>query len=132
MKFLFLNIFLILLVLTACSPKEEAPVSKPPPSDPGQTNPVPDPTPDPDPDPVPDPNPEPVPTTYTPWGVGGGGAMSGVSISPYARLWFVGTDMGTLFRSLDEGISWRAIDHRQRSLVQNFLVPSRWVSHLME
>lgn len=38
--------------------------------------------------------------SYTPLGVGGGGAMSGVAISPYAELWFVGTDMGTLLEVL--------------------------------
>ena len=36
-------------------------------------------------------------------GVGGGGAMSGLSISPWNNLWFVGTDMGTLFKSTDAG-----------------------------
>lgn len=50
---------------------------------------------------------------YKPLGVGGGGAMSGVSISPYANLWFVGTDMGTLFKSKDLGQSWNAINHFQ-------------------
>ena len=39
-------------------------------------------------------------------GVGGGGAMSGLSISPWDDLWFVGTDMGTLFRSTDSGSLW--------------------------
>ncbi len=109
MKSLSLNIFLILLVLTACSPREDVPVSNPPATNPGETNPAPNP----DPNPNPHPDPDPSETDYTPWGVGGGGAMSGVSISPYARLWFVGTDMGTLFRSVDEGLTWRAIDHRQ-------------------
>ena len=51
--------------------------------------------------------------SYTPRGVGGGGAMSGVSISPYANLWFVGTDMGTLFKSTDLGQSWNAVNHNQ-------------------
>ncbi len=50
---------------------------------------------------------------YVPRGMGGGGAMSGLSLSPYAKLWFVGTDMGTLFRSTNEGKSWRAISHKQ-------------------
>jgi photosystem II stability/assembly factor-like uncharacterized protein len=50
---------------------------------------------------------------YVPLGVGGGGAMSGVSISPYSSLWFVGTDMGTLFRSTDNGLSWWPISHLQ-------------------
>ncbi|MBC7712991.1 MAG: tandem-95 repeat protein [Rhizobacter sp.] len=57
-----------------------------------------------------------VPTTtvaYSPRGVGGGGAMSGVSLSPYANLWFVGTDMGTLFKSTDLGLSWNAVNHNQ-------------------
>lgn len=39
--------------------------------------------------------------------------MSGLSFSPYSNLWFVGTDMGTLFRSQDEGKTWRAVNHQQ-------------------
>lgn len=39
-------------------------------------------------------------------GVGGGGAMSSLSISPWNDLWFVGTDMGTLFRSTTSGSLW--------------------------
>ncbi|MGZ3787737.1 MAG: hypothetical protein ACXVLQ_04400 [Bacteriovorax sp.] len=50
---------------------------------------------------------------YSPMGIGGGGAMSGVSISPYAHLWFVGTDMGTLFKSTDLGKSWIPVNHYQ-------------------
>lgn len=61
----------------------------------------------------PTPVPVPVTTEYLPIGVGGGGAMSGMSISPYAQLWFVGTDMGTLFRSTDLGASWKPINHLQ-------------------
>jgi hypothetical protein len=52
-------------------------------------------------------------SAYKPLGVGGGGAMSGVSISPFANLWFVGTDMGTLFRSTDQGQSWIPVNHLQ-------------------
>lgn len=75
---------------------------------------VPLPAPTPSPIPIPNPIPTPTPTTgYTPMGVGGGGAMSGVSISPYANLWFVGTDMGTLFRSTDFGASWTPVSHFQ-------------------
>ena len=50
---------------------------------------------------------------YEARGVGGGGAMSGFSISPYSSLWFVGTDMGTLFRSVDRGVTWHGINHNQ-------------------
>lgn len=50
---------------------------------------------------------------YSPRGIGGGGAMSGFSISPYSPLWFVGTDMGTLFRSPDEGENWYPVNHFQ-------------------
>lgn len=39
--------------------------------------------------------------------------MSGLSFSPVAKLWFVGTDMGTLFRSTDEGKSWTPISHKE-------------------
>ncbi len=48
---------------------------------------------------------------YEPRGIGGGGAMSGFSISPYSNLWFVGTDMGTLFRSHDAGDTWQPVSH---------------------
>lgn len=51
--------------------------------------------------------------TYEQRGVGGGGAMSGFSMSPYSDLWFVGTDMGHIYRSTDRGASWRAVDHFQ-------------------
>lgn len=48
---------------------------------------------------------------YTPIGVGGGGAMSSFSMSPYdANLWFVATDMGVVFRSDDAGHSWTPVD----------------------
>jgi hypothetical protein len=57
--------------------------------------------------------PGPMSSVYKPLGVGGGGAMSGISISPYANLWFVGTDMGTLFRSIDLGQSWVPVNHLQ-------------------
>lgn len=50
---------------------------------------------------------------YLPLGVGGGGAMSGFAMSPYNDLWFVGTDMGTLFRSVDLGKKWTAVNHYQ-------------------
>lgn len=50
---------------------------------------------------------------YEARGIGGGGAMSGFSISPYSSLWFVGTDMGTLFRSVDRGVTWAGINHTQ-------------------
>lgn len=51
--------------------------------------------------------------TYLPLGVGGGGAMSGIALSPYSDLWFVGTDMGTLFRSMDKGNQWIPVNHYQ-------------------
>jgi photosystem II stability/assembly factor-like uncharacterized protein len=50
-----------------------------------------------------------LPSPYAPRGVGGGGAFVGFSMSPYQPLWFVGTDMGTLFRSIDLGASWQAV-----------------------
>lgn len=56
---------------------------------------------------------------YEPRGVGGGGAMSGLSFSPYNSLWFVGTDMGTLFKSTDDGLSWRAVKHDQTVFSSN-------------
>lgn len=51
------------------------------------------------------------PYPYEVRGVGGGGAMSGLSISPWNDLWFVGTDMGTLFRSTDAGRLWYPVSH---------------------
>jgi len=50
---------------------------------------------------------------YQPRGIGGGGAMSGFSQSPFSSLWFVGTDMGTLFRSIDWGESWKPVFHKE-------------------
>lgn len=50
---------------------------------------------------------------YKTMGVGGGGAMSGFAISPYSQLWFVGTDMGTLFKSTNQGASWYPVNHYQ-------------------
>lgn len=98
-----------MLLATACNPSSEPPVSTP-----GNQNPTPT---DPNPPTIPSepqPNdPTPNPHTYLPIGVGGGGAMSGVAISPYSNLWFVGTDMGTLFRSTDQGLSWEAVNHLQ-------------------
>lgn len=58
-------------------------------------------------------------SSYRPLGVGGGGAMSGLAISPFSDLWLVGTDMGTLFRSTDKGISWKAINHYQAVFSSN-------------
>ena len=48
---------------------------------------------------------------YQTRGIGGGGAMSGLSISPWNSLWFVGTDMGTIFRSTDAGFVWYPVSH---------------------
>jgi len=50
---------------------------------------------------------------YLPRGVGGGGAMASYSISPYSDLRFVGTDMGTLFRSTDRGKNWTPVNQAQ-------------------
>ncbi len=51
---------------------------------------------------------------YESWGIGGGGAMSSFSMSPYdTNLWFVGTDMGTLFRSIDAGGHWSPISQTE-------------------
>ena len=53
--------------------------------------------------------------TYEMRGIGGGGAMSGLSISPWNSLWFVGTDMGTLFRSTDGGNIWNPVSHDEQT-----------------
>ena len=48
------------------------------------------------------------------WGIGGGGAMAGYSINPFNdKMRFVGTDMGTAFRTLDSGNTWAPIRHTQ-------------------
>ena len=48
------------------------------------------------------------------WGVGGGGAMAGYSINPFNdKIRFVGTDMGTAFRSLNSGQHWAPIRHSE-------------------
>ncbi len=57
--------------------------------------------------PVPAPSPPSLPQNYAARGVGGGGAFLGFSMSPYQDLWFVGTDMGPLFRSIDCGANWQ-------------------------
>ncbi|MBI5543045.1 MAG: hypothetical protein HY901_04105 [Deltaproteobacteria bacterium] len=54
---------------------------------------------------------------YEPRGIGGGGAMSALSFSPYASLTFVGTDMGTVFRRANEG-RWQAVDQQYVSFSQ--------------
>jgi hypothetical protein len=51
---------------------------------------------------------------FSSWGIGGGGGMAGYSINPFDDLLqFVGTDMGTAFRSLNSGINWAPIRHSQ-------------------
>ncbi|MCJ8273139.1 MAG: hypothetical protein MJK04_27525, partial [Psychrosphaera sp.] len=51
---------------------------------------------------------------FKPWGIGGGGAMAGYSINPFNdHMRFVGTDMGTVFRSLNRGINWMPVKHDQ-------------------
>lgn len=49
---------------------------------------------------------------YLPQGIGGGGAMTSFCVNPFNQdLWFVATDMGTLFRSTNRGQLWTPIDH---------------------
>ena len=65
-------------------------------------------------------------------GVGGGGAMSGLSISPWDNLWFVGTDMGTLFRSTDAGQLWYPVSHYEAKFVstKKLVFPSGYLQIL--
>jgi photosystem II stability/assembly factor-like uncharacterized protein len=56
-------------------------------------------------------------STHQPCGVGGGGGFVGFSMSPYQKLWFVGTDMGTLFRSTNEGGSWQAVPNQNATFL---------------
>jgi len=100
MKILLL---VILVVFYGCEQSDDSPstITLPStPQNPGDTT-------DPDPDP---PNEN---VLYRPLGVGGGGAMSGVAINPYNQTWYVGTDMGTLFRSPDHGETWLPVNHYQ-------------------
>lgn len=53
------------------------------------------------------------PASYRALGVGGGGAMGGLAFSPHEDLWFVGTDMGTLFRSRNRGRAWEPVHNFQ-------------------
>lgn len=34
-------------------------------------------------------------------------------MSPYADLWLIGTDMGSVYRSTNKGQTWQPIDHHQ-------------------
>lgn len=49
---------------------------------------------------------------YSSRGVGGGGAMSSLSFSPYSNIWMVATDMGTLFVSANYGKNWMSVDKK--------------------
>ena len=54
------------------------------------------------------------------WGIGGGGAMAGYSVNPFNdNMRFVGTDMGTAFRSLNKGVNWTPINHTQTTYSSN-------------
>ncbi|HTR88180.1 MAG TPA: hypothetical protein VMI56_27110 [Reyranella sp.] len=55
---------------------------------------------------------------YRTMGVGGGGAMGSPAFSPHENLWFVGTDMGTLFVSRTSGASWEAVHNFQTAFQQ--------------
>lgn len=113
MKTYLLQTIALTLLLTACTPAEtplpEAPEDTTPPQTSPETPTTPE-TPT-NPETPTTPVPAPNPSAYKPIGVGGGGAFSGVAISPYNNLWFVGTDMGTLFRSTDLGLSWSPVSH---------------------
>ncbi|MFT4928101.1 MAG: hypothetical protein ACI8WB_004216 [Phenylobacterium sp.] len=57
---------------------------------------------------------------FNSWGIRGGGAMAGYSINPFAQdMRFVGTDMGTAFRSLNKGVDWSPIRHTQTTYHYN-------------
>ena len=62
--------------------------------------------------------------SWVPMGIGGGGAQSSFSMSPISDLWFVGTDMGMLYRSEDRGTTWTAVSHLQARYSQNLPVSS--------
>lgn len=62
---------------------------------------------------------------YSQMGVGGGGAMTSLSFSPYSNLWLVGTDMGTLFRSSNQGQTWHPIDKKYFTLTSNLSLSSK-------
>jgi hypothetical protein len=48
--------------------------------------------------------------------------MSGLSISPWNDLWFVGTDMGTLFRSTNSGHLWYPVSHYEAKYRERLIV----------
>ena len=48
--------------------------------------------------------------------------MSGLSLSPWNNLWFVGTDMGTLFRSTDAGQLWYPVSHYEAKYHSRLIV----------
>ena len=60
--------------------------------------------------------------SWVPMGVGGGGAQSSFSMSPLSNLWFVGTDMGMLYRSEDRGATWAAVSHLEARYSVNLQV----------
>ena len=62
--------------------------------------------------------------SWTPMGVGGGGAQSSFSMSPLSDLWFVGTDMGMLYRSEDRGRTWQIVSHLEARYSVNLQVSS--------
>lgn len=64
-------------------------------------------------------------SAYTQLGVGGGGAMTSLSFSPYTNVWLVGTDMGTLFRSIDNGDSWTPIDKKFFTLTSDLSLTTK-------
>ena len=58
---------------------------------------------------------------FTSWGIGGGGAMAGYSINPFNdKMRFVGTDMGSVFRSLNGGKNWTPVNHSQTTYSYHF------------
>ncbi|MFA6303650.1 MAG: hypothetical protein WC627_11055 [Legionella sp.] len=58
-------------------------------------------------------------------GIGGGGAMSGISFDPYqSGHMYIGTDMGLVYESFDLGVHWNPIDQTKISFMADLNHPS--------
>lgn len=58
-------------------------------------------------------------------GIGGGGAMSGISFDPYqSGHMYIGTDMGLVYESFDSGAHWNPIDQNKISFKADLKHPS--------
>ena len=53
-------------------------------------------------------------STLTAMGLGGGGAMGGISFSPLSlKTFYIATDMGLIYRTEDGGQQWLALSNEE-------------------